>query len=127
MIYAYGQALDAHGGYVLVTPHSSVEDRANGKHRWHWMDGDERSDYVFTQALLDYLVAHRGVDRRLLFATGHSSGGIYLYSWASGGPSRAPAHATEAAAFRAISPSGANMMVGSVDVAGKSVGVPLLH
>ena len=67
--------------------------------------------------LVAQLVAHFEVDAARVFAGGHSSGGIFLYSFVSGGPANDPAFATSVVTplFRAFSPSGANQMAGAVD------------
>lgn len=104
---------DAHS-YIVAIPLSSLEATRN-LHRWFWKNGDARADYAFTEALIRWFVSEFAVDEKRVFGAGHSSGGIFLYSYASGGPTNAPAYETAKNLFRAISPSGANLLAHTVE------------
>ena len=71
-------------GFVVATPHSAVESGSTN-HRWMWQDDDDRTDYQFITDLVAHLVDNVKVDASRVFAGGHSSGGIFLYSFVSGG------------------------------------------
>eukprot|EP00947_MAST-08B_sp_MAST-8B-sp1_P005066 g5066.t1 len=77
--------------FFFVVPHGSPDSR----NALQWMFGKEwtqtADDYAFIDALLDYLKATypTTLDQNRIFAQGHSSGGIFLNSWVTGG-SKAP-------------------------------------
>ena len=128
LIYPLMAVYESHGGYIVVTPHSSLD--GNTKHRWHWQDGDERTDYTFIETIRAWLLANQGVAEGQIFASGHSSGGIFLYSIAQGGAKNPPTYTINRTLFRAISTSGANMIVNIVETRPSSLHaslqVPLL-
>ena len=72
---------------------------------------------MFIDELLDILIESYNVDTERIFGQGHSSGGIFLHSWTTGG-SKAPQIIDDGyeikheKPFRALSTSGSNFFVG---------------
>ena len=106
---------ELNGRYVYVSAHSSLtQDETTGEvtgssHAWGWKEGNQRTDYRFIEMLMQWLSTHRNVDSRLIFGTGHSSGGNFLYQWAAGGPRWGATVDADPELWRAISPRAANL------------------
>lgn len=124
MIESWVSLVDIYS-YIIVVPYGSLEEES-GKGRWFWKDGDHRNDYLFIEVLLAWLEKKFSIDKSRVFGTGHSSGGIFLYSWLSGGPFKDPVYKTDPNFFRAFSASGANLNLGTVE-ASPQVLASVLH
>ena len=92
---------DKHG--LIVISAEAVQPLA----KWNFMDGHHYQDYDdvgFISKVVEILIAHKIADDKAVFATGHSSGGLFSYRLAK-----------ETDLFAAVSPMSCGMAKGAHD------------
>lgn len=107
-------------GFIVVSMSSysqSKRERLRGTWLWHAAFSN-REDFVFVHHAIKKLIASKvvNIDKNKMFARGHSSGGLFLYSFVLGGPhDLRGVHLQDTYHFRGISVSGASLRKGIID------------
>ena len=87
--------------------------------KWNLMDGMHDQDYDdigFISKVVEILIAHKIADDKAIFATGHSSGGLFSYRLAK-----------ETDLFAAVSPMSCGMIKGAHDPDEKTKPIPIFQ
>ncbi len=87
--------------------------------KWNFMDGmhdQDHDDVGFISKVVEILIAHKLADDRAIFATGHSSGGLFSYRLAK-----------ETDLFAAVSPMSCGMARGAHDPQEKTKPVSIMQ
>jgi len=87
--------------------------------KWNFMDkfhGEEHDDVGFVSKVIEVLIANKIADPKAIYATGHSSGGLFCYRLAK-----------ETAVFAALSPMSCGMAKGAHDPSEKTNPVSIMQ
>ena len=87
--------------------------------KWNFRDGfhaEEHDDVGFVLKLVEALIADEAIDPKAVYATGHSSGGLFCYRLAK-----------ETDVFAALSPMSCGMVKGAHDPNAKTKVVPIMQ
>ena len=107
-------------GFIFVNMSSYSKAKLTslrGKWLWHAAFSN-REDFVFVHHAIKKLIASKvvNIDKNKMFARGHSSGGLFLYSFVLGGPDYLRGvRLQDTYHFRGISVSGASLRKGIID------------
>ncbi len=104
---------DKHG--LIVISAEAVQPLA----KWNFMDGmhdQDHDDVGFISKVVEILIAHKIADDKAVFATGHSSGGLFSYQLAK-----------ETDLFAAVSPMSCGMAKGAHDPQEKTKPVSIMQ
>ena len=104
---------DKHG--LIVISAEAVQPLA----KWNFMDGmhdQDHDDVGFISKVVEILIAHKIADDKAIFATGHSSGGLFCYRLAK-----------ESTLFAALSPMSCGMVKGAHEPGEKTKPVSIMQ
>ena len=87
--------------------------------KWNFRDGfhtEDHDDVGFILKIVDALIANEAIDSKSVYATGHSSGGLFCYRLAK-----------ETDVFAALSPMSCGMIKGAHDPSAGTKAVPIIQ
>lgn len=114
--------------FIFVVPHGQPDDEF--KHQWQYgkFDTQTDEDFEFIDSLLDFITSDYPThDSDRIFAYGHSSGGIFLYAWITGGPKRSSMGSytiQNTNPWKALALSGSSMVLGGDSLTSEIVDAP---